>query len=95
MGVVRGVDEAALASIVFSYGIKLERVQNRFTRMLPELEGLSSRERLGRLELYSLDRWRLVGNVITRNHKGAKFRGEHRIFFPVEGNQGPEDTSFG
>ena len=37
---------------------KVERVQRRFTRMLPGLEKLSYRERLNRLGLYSLDRRR-------------------------------------
>ena len=33
--------------------IKLERVQKRFTRMLPGLDGLSYKERLDRLGLFS------------------------------------------
>ena len=33
--------------------IKLERVQKRFTRMLPRLDGLSYKERLDRLEHFS------------------------------------------
>eukprot|EP00061_Rhincodon_typus_P006638 g27490.t1 len=37
-------------------GVKFERVSKRFIRMLPELEGLSDRERLG---LFSLERRRL------------------------------------
>eukprot|EP00061_Rhincodon_typus_P018792 g48117.t1 len=39
--------------------VELERVQKRFTRMLPRLEGLSYRERLIRLGLFSSERWRL------------------------------------
>eukprot|EP00061_Rhincodon_typus_P005649 g25423.t1 len=44
--------------------IKLERVQKRFTSMLLGLEGLSYRERLNRLGLFSLEHWRLRGNRI-------------------------------
>ena len=44
--------------------IKLERVQKRFTRMLPELDGLSYKERLDRLGLFSLERRRLRGDLI-------------------------------
>ena len=38
---------------------KVERVQRRFTRILPGLEKLSYRERLNRLVLYSLERRRM------------------------------------
>ena len=41
--------------------IKLERVQKRFTGMLPGLDGLSYKERLKRLGLFSLERTRLRG----------------------------------
>jgi len=43
---------------------KIERVQRRFTRMLPGLEKLSYRERLNRLGLYSLERRRMRGDLI-------------------------------
>eukprot|EP00061_Rhincodon_typus_P004210 g22010.t1 len=43
--------------------VKLEKVQKRFTRMLPELEGLSYRERLNRLGLFSLECRRLRDNL--------------------------------
>ena len=44
--------------------IKRERVQKRFTRMLPGLDGLSYKERLDRLGLFSLERRRLRGELI-------------------------------
>jgi len=44
--------------------IKLERVQKRFTRMLPGLVGLSYKERLDRLGLFSLERRRFWGDLI-------------------------------
>ena len=44
--------------------IKLERMQKRFTRMLPGLDGLSYKERLDRLGLFSLERRRLRGDLI-------------------------------
>ena len=44
--------------------IKLERAQKRFTRMLPGLDGLSYKERLDRLGLFSLECRRLRGDLI-------------------------------
>ena len=44
--------------------IKLERVQKRFTRMLLGLDGLSYKERLDRLGLFSLERRRLRNDLI-------------------------------
>lgn len=46
-------------------GIKLERVQRRFMRMLLQHEDVSYRERLGRLELDLLAHRRLRGDLIT------------------------------
>ena len=43
--------------------IKLERVQKRFTRMLPKVDGLSYKGRLDRLGLLSLERRRLKGDL--------------------------------
>ncbi|XP_062906374.1 uncharacterized protein LOC134347835 [Mobula hypostoma] len=43
---------------------KIERVQRRFTRMLPAFHLLSYRERLNKLGLYSLECRRLRGNLI-------------------------------
>ena len=44
--------------------IKLERAQKRLTRMLLGLDGLSYKERLDRLGLFSLERRRLRGDLI-------------------------------
>ena len=43
---------------------KIERVQRRFTRMLPGFQQLSYRDRLNKLGLYSLERRRLRGDLI-------------------------------
>ena len=42
----------------------LERVQKRFTRMLPGMEGISYEERLEKLGLFSLERRRLRGDMM-------------------------------
>ena len=42
----------------------LERVQKRFTRMLPGMEGISYEERLNKLGLFSLERQRLRSDLI-------------------------------
>eukprot|EP00061_Rhincodon_typus_P014782 g42066.t1 len=44
--------------------IKLERVQKRFTRMLPGMESLSYKERLDKLGLFSMEQRRLRGGLI-------------------------------
>ena len=42
----------------------LDRVQKRFTRMLPGMEGISYEVRLSKLGLFSLERRRLRGDLI-------------------------------
>jgi len=47
--------------------VNLEGVQKRFSRMLPELDILSYKERMDRLGLFSLERRRLRGDLIEVN----------------------------
>eukprot|EP00061_Rhincodon_typus_P012874 g38893.t1 len=42
----------------------LERLQKRFTRMLPSLEGMNYKERLEKLRLFSLEQRTLTGDLI-------------------------------
>eukprot|EP00061_Rhincodon_typus_P015707 g43534.t1 len=42
----------------------LEGMQRRFTRVLPGLDGFSYEERLDKLRLLLLERWRLRGDLI-------------------------------
>eukprot|EP00061_Rhincodon_typus_P002313 g17172.t1 len=42
----------------------LDSVQRRFTRMLPGLEGTGYEERLKRLEMFSLEKWQLRGDLM-------------------------------
>ena len=56
-----GILCAILVTLLGKDIIKLERVQKRFTRMLLGLDGLSYKERLNRLGLFSLARRRLRG----------------------------------
>eukprot|EP00061_Rhincodon_typus_P005931 g26043.t1 len=45
--------------------IEQERDQKRLTRMLPGLEGLSYKEELDRLGLFSVEHWRMSGDLIA------------------------------
>lgn len=53
---------------------KIERVQRRFTRMLPVFQHLSYSERLNKSDLYSLERRRLRGDLIEafKNYEGDR-----------------------
>eukprot|EP00061_Rhincodon_typus_P017843 g46731.t1 len=51
------------ALILMKDFVKLERVQKRFTRMLPVLEVLSYRETLNRLEIFCLEHRRLRSDI--------------------------------
>eukprot|EP00061_Rhincodon_typus_P005605 g25314.t1 len=67
--------------------IKLERVQKRFTRMLPGLEGLSYKEKLDRLGLFSREHRRLRSDLIEvyKIMRGID-RVDGRCLFPKMGN---------
>ena len=61
----------------------LERVQKRFTRMLPGIEGISDEERLEKLGLFSLEQWRLRGDLIEAYKIMRGMDGEdHQKLFP-------------
>ena len=69
--VVQNIGKATLGRLIQFWSpyyrkdiIKLERVQKRFTRMLPGLDDLSYKERLDRLGLFSLEHRRLSGDLI-------------------------------
>ena len=51
-----------------------------FTRMLPGLEGMSYEERLDKLGLFSLERWRLRGDLIEVYK--IMNRMDSQMFFP-------------
>jgi len=44
--------------------LAIERVQQRFTKLIPGMAGLSYEERLSQLELYSLEFRRVRGDLI-------------------------------
>eukprot|EP00061_Rhincodon_typus_P015754 g43611.t1 len=65
---VSGSDEQGLQVVqclqIMKDVVALERVQKRVTGMLPSMEGISYEERLGKLGLFSLERWKLRGDLI-------------------------------
>eukprot|EP00061_Rhincodon_typus_P012141 g37691.t1 len=62
--------------------VKLERVQKRLTSMLPGLKGLNERERLNRMELFSLAHQRLKGDLIevSKIMRGIDRVNSHGLF---------------
>ena len=64
----------------------LERVQKRFTRILPGMEGISYEERLENLGLFSLERRKLRGNLIEVNKimRGVDRVDSQKLFPSVE-----------
>jgi len=64
----------------------LERVQKRLTRMLPGVEGISYEERLEKVGLFSLERWRLRGDLIevSMNMRGMDRFDSQKLFPRLE-----------
>ena len=46
----------------------LERIQRRFTRMIPELKGLSYSDRLKALKLWTLEERRIRADLVWTTH---------------------------
>ena len=69
--------------------LALEGVQRRFTRLIPELRGLSYEERLNRLGLYSLEFRRMRGDLIeTYKMMNGMDRIEVERLFPLPAQKG-------
>ena len=64
----------------------LEKLQKRFTRMLPRMEGISYEERVEKLGLFSLERRRLRGDLIEvyKIMRGMDRVNSHKLFPRVE-----------